>query len=347
MERSVEGQGRQGVLLNTLLEAHRSLLAVPPFATFELFEALYEACRQVAPVDSFYICLYQPDDHALHFPFHFDMGSFDQPVTLQLGEGPTSRAITAGRFVEITANDRSAHEAGVPFGNMNRTSRAALHVPMHCCAGPDPAAIVGVLSVQSYEIDSYDPDVIPVLEILADRAGGLLWSWRERRATDVELIAIERECSKLQKTADLLRERYLDAMARVGKQAETLTGTLDENQPDLWRGLDRIRKTAYRAQADLSHIGLGPLPSDDEIDDLEGDEDSARTVRLTDRECEVLALLSRNQSNREIADALGISVDTVKYHCKNLYTKLGARSRQGVVRAATRFGLVSAPLPLT
>jgi DNA-binding NarL/FixJ family response regulator len=50
-------------------------------------------------------------------------------------------------------------------------------------------------------------------------------------------------------------------------------------------------------------------------------------ARLTPRELEVLALKLRRRSNAEIADALGISLDTVKHHVTNIYRKLGKTRR--------------------
>jgi len=52
---------------------------------------------------------------------------------------------------------------------------------------------------------------------------------------------------------------------------------------------------------------------------------------LTDREMELLGTLSDGKSNAEIADNLGISVNTVKFHLKNLYDKLDVRSRSQAV----------------
>jgi LuxR family maltose regulon positive regulatory protein len=48
---------------------------------------------------------------------------------------------------------------------------------------------------------------------------------------------------------------------------------------------------------------------------------------LTNRELEVLALLAAGLTNREIADRLVLSSQTVKKHAGNIYGKLGVRSR--------------------
>jgi LuxR family maltose regulon positive regulatory protein len=59
---------------------------------------------------------------------------------------------------------------------------------------------------------------------------------------------------------------------------------------------------------------------------------------LTPKEQEVLSLLSRNFSNKEIARAMDISVETVKWHLKNLFSKLDAADRKHVVARARMLG---------
>jgi len=49
---------------------------------------------------------------------------------------------------------------------------------------------------------------------------------------------------------------------------------------------------------------------------------------LTRREVEVLPLLQRGDSNAQIALALGVSVETVRTHARNIYRKLGVRTRR-------------------
>jgi len=63
--------------------------------------------------------------------------------------------------------------------------------------------------------------------------------------------------------------------------------------------------------------------------------------RLTGREQEVLALVARGQTNRQIADALKISEKTVSVHVSNLLSKLGMASRTQAALYAARIGLVS------
>lgn len=52
---------------------------------------------------------------------------------------------------------------------------------------------------------------------------------------------------------------------------------------------------------------------------------------LTDREREILAALSEGMTNQQLAGALHISLNTVKFHLKNLYGKLGVDNRAQAV----------------
>ena len=58
-----------------------------------------------------------------------------------------------------------------------------------------------------------------------------------------------------------------------------------------------------------------------------------RPDRLTERELEVLALVTAGLRNKEIAAELGISENTAKFHLRNILEKLHAESRDGAGRA--------------
>lgn len=63
---------------------------------------------------------------------------------------------------------------------------------------------------------------------------------------------------------------------------------------------------------------------------------------LTPKEREVLTLLSNNLSNREVARAMDIGEQTVKWHVKNLFSKLDAGNRKHAVARARMLGLIDA-----
>ena len=69
-------------------------------------------------------------------------------------------------------------------------------------------------------------------------------------------------------------------------------------------------------------------------------EERAKRAELTDREMEVLQLVVKGRSNKEISTELFISEDTVKYHLKTLFTKLGVQDRTEAAISAIRHGIV-------
>ena len=62
---------------------------------------------------------------------------------------------------------------------------------------------------------------------------------------------------------------------------------------------------------------------------------------LTEREKEILVLVSKGCSNTEIGDILHLSPNTVKNHLKNLFESLGAADRAEAVAIGIRRGLIS------
>ena len=84
------------------------------------------------------------------------------------------------------------------------------------------------------------------------------------------------------------------------------------------------------------HAGKRPVPADvvARLAEHFGEED------LTTRELEVLELIRDGFRNKQIADRLSISENTVNFHIKNLVDKLGANDRTHAVTIAVRRGLM-------
>ncbi|MDP3894932.1 response regulator transcription factor [Nocardioides sp.] len=67
---------------------------------------------------------------------------------------------------------------------------------------------------------------------------------------------------------------------------------------------------------------------------------AAEQKRLTPRECEVMALLARGLSNRDIGARLYISETTAKFHVGNILRKLGVTRRAEAVYEASKLGVI-------
>ena len=67
---------------------------------------------------------------------------------------------------------------------------------------------------------------------------------------------------------------------------------------------------------------------------------STPSMALTPKEREVLELVARNLSNKEIGLAMQVGEETIKWHMKNLFAKLDAGTRKQVVSRARILGLL-------
>jgi DNA-binding NarL/FixJ family response regulator len=66
-------------------------------------------------------------------------------------------------------------------------------------------------------------------------------------------------------------------------------------------------------------------------------------AKLTDRELDVLQRLVGGDSNKELADKMGLTEHTVKAHLKNITAKLGVRDRTEAVTVGLRRGIIRLP----
>jgi len=116
---------------------------------------------------------------------------------------------------------------------------------------------------------------------------------------------------------DVEIQRALEAGAR---------GYLLKNMPpnDLVEAIRQVHAGKKRVPAEVAA----------QIAEHMGDED------LTGREIEVLRLIGGGNRNRDIADLLFISEETVKVHIKHIMDKLGAKDRTQAIAIAVRRGII-------
>lgn len=70
------------------------------------------------------------------------------------------------------------------------------------------------------------------------------------------------------------------------------------------------------------------------------DQRKREDLGITPRELEILELIAQGMSNREIAEKLFVSENTVKTHSSRVFDKLGARRRTQAVQFGKEFGLL-------
>ncbi len=127
-------------------------------------------------------------------------------------------------------------------------------------------------------------------------------------------------------------DRSLFEAIKAGAQGYLLKKMEPDEFLDLVRGVSRGEAPISRAMASkiLGEFGRrvrGPQAEDP-------------AAKLTGREREVLQLLTQGSTNKEIANALTLSENTVKNHLKNILAKLHLQNRVQAVAFALREGIV-------
>lgn len=131
------------------------------------------------------------------------------------------------------------------------------------------------------------------------------------------------------------RQRWqdLDAPYRVAHARRHLARAHDALGNEHTAGLER--EAAAAALAGLGVAESDPAAAPPPAPELPGG--------LTRREAEVLALVARGLTNRDVAAALVLSEKTVARHLANIYTKLGVSSRTAAAAVAHDHGLAPRP----
>lgn len=137
----------------------------------------------------------------------------------------------------------------------------------------------------------------------------------------------------------------LDAVLSAEPAATVAMLTTSESEEDLYRSIRRgargfIRKDARAPEmiAAIKAVAAGEtyLPENmKDIFDLHAEQPS-----LSPRETEVLRLAAKGFQNLEIARLAGMSVNTLKYHLKNAFMKLGVSNRTEAVTEAIHRGII-------
>ena len=104
----------------------------------------------------------------------------------------------------------------------------------------------------------------------------------------------------------------------------------------IWLGLKLTRKEEVVLLKEV--VKEVPVPAADEPFSV--NEEQLKHLGITKRELEILELIAQGMSNREIAERLFVSENTVKTHSSHLLDKLSAKRRTQAVQIAKENGLI-------
>lgn len=152
----------------------------------------------------------------------------------------------------------------------------------------------------------YDGDVDTVTE----------WMENEAPSEFGELNMLDTYKYMIKMRAYILEEKYLAMLLRASRQERQI-------KDEYLNRLIQLAKKMALLYPDYLRKAKEDYPS------------------LTKSEKEILRLMADERSNQEIADFMGISINTVKFHGKNIFAKLRVRTRRQAVRVAKENRLVS------
>ncbi len=107
----------------------------------------------------------------------------------------------------------------------------------------------------------------------------------------------------------------------------------------IWLGL-RITRSRETSRETLEVTELSARAQALASEPFTPDTSRQQSFGITARELEVLTLIARGLSNREIAARLFVSENTVKTHCARAFDKLGAARRTQAVQRGKELGLL-------
>lgn len=309
-----------------LTEADQSIRRLEPENPYRLYEFLHQTVCRFAPVDAFYVCLYSEANQALFFAYNAEGDVYDVPVTLPLGEGPTSRAIKQRRPVVWNTEQEARSCGGIMFGQIEQYTLSAMHVPIRAqVKGQEgDAPILGVVSAQTYQADAYSKYAVHALQWLADRAGTALSRERDDVAWRYRLKAADAEAMDRQRPLLAMAEEFGAMLQGLSLQAEQARRLLPPSaDPALIEALTLLCQNCNAAQTNANQLPLrhGPALTFQPI-----------LSQLTAGERAVLHHLASGHPNKTIAAALGVRENTIKSQCKSIFSKLNVSTRTAAAR---------------
>ena len=166
------------------------------------------------------------------------------------------------------------------------------------------------------------------------------------RAEEAEKLGKVIEILILQGLVHQLRDKKEQALTALGKALELAESEnyvrifVDEGPP-----MAKLLYEALSKEIALDYVqkllAAFPVEEPEQLSrTLIQTQDSEWIEPLSDRELEVLQLIAEGLSRQEIAAKLVLSLNTVKTHARNIYSKLGVNNQIQAVRKAKDFGLL-------
>jgi LuxR family maltose regulon positive regulatory protein len=276
-------------------------------------------------------------------------------------ESITMGYITASRVAAAGGNERRAFDLLdylCTIGELRTMPRLCLtsiaeQIRLHARHGrvETCSALLDRMQVRHRQLMSMEKGILSELGgILVNTAAAYVaLARRDTEAALLALDAADEPARRLNRGRDAIRLRLLRALA-LHRRGDDGTALLDEasslaealglkriladTHPDLVDWM-RTRAGGQKPEPGTAAPAAHAAPQRPDVRRGTG-------MLLTPKELDVLGLMAVNMSNKQIAQALCVSDTTVKWHIKNLFSKLNAGTRRHVVDRARVLGILDA-----
>ncbi|THJ31651.1 hypothetical protein E8K88_14305 [Lampropedia aestuarii] len=242
-------------------------------------------------------------------------------------------AVLVHEQLELQLRQASPSQSPVYLATLDQLAQQALQTRHH---GAQPIAQYAALAHALWRVHSLNEQSDPAL--LLGLESNPLVTGRLRLRT-AALVAIAHQRAGLETIAEQIVLQVLlqahtcgcvNTVLDMGQDLRQLVQqvqarSLDTN-PLLGFYVDGLLQHARQRQSAVAQPAQKP---------------GAKAESLSERELQILRLLANDLPNKRIANALGVSAETVKWHLRNIYKKLSVFSRSEAVVAARRLQLVT------
>jgi DNA-binding NarL/FixJ family response regulator len=127
-------------------------------------------------------------------------------------------------------------------------------------------------------------------------------------------------------------EEYIQSAVEYGVDGYVLK---DIKRGDLANVIRIVNQGKAYIDPSVTYKLIGRFKPNDKLE-----KESSSPSYLSERELQIVELVVEGKSNREIADILFLSLDTVKSHLKHIFQKLGVNTRSKAIRIAIQKGII-------
>ena len=234
-------------------------------------------------------------------------------VPLRIGSTVEGVAVV---FRDVSEPGSSPNVIRVLLADSDRNATSSFRALLDRHEGIDVVAVATTSASAAESAERLKPDVVLIDVGLPDRDGLATAAAIKASAPSIKVI--------------LMSEKHDECIAIAGIEAGC-AGVLDKSRA--WVELVSAVRAAFHGETIISQEELQRV-----LSKVRGD-DAGRTMKLTEREEEVLACMREGCSNAQVAEQLGVTANTVRNHVQRILYKLNVHSKLEAVVLTSRAGL--------